>query len=233
MKISHFICTLALSTLAFTACSDGPATSKSKIFGTLPSVYGQYQAEGEALKEKAKEAIANNDKGAFEKLQAEDEKLTEKYRSKIEEAAKACAEQQLEIEANEDFTVKTPVTFHFKDFFSQRDMIPNFEVQGEIVTAREILPPFSDSFVEYNMQYPDKIVANQVKLVGYDSEGNEVISNTIGHIKMQKIGDKLGFPAGTPVELDALHYGKRDSEDCAKVATLKLEIDIPKSALKQ
>lgn len=221
----HIFLLAAVAVLAtmIQSCSSGGSSTDTKLFGPLPGVYQDYLTKMEALKN---ESVENRDD--FEKVHAEAEKIKEDYKVKIEDASKALDGRALDVANDSCFTVKTPLSLTFDGFFSRLDMLPKFKVSGEVVTAKDIFPPMSDNLTRAYINDPSMLKAPyHVNLVCYDAEGNELFTSKIGYIKAQVMGDRVGIPASTPVDLESLQFSKKKCPDYERVATMKIAVYFP------
>lgn len=209
-----------LGIVAMTACSSGGNSSENcMVFGEVPAIYADYQAQREKIEESAQKSAAD-----YEKASSQIDELNEEYRAKIEEAGKKLDGQPIEITPDEDFNVVSPVNLSFKEFANR--MSSTYDVKGEIVTAKDINLDVTDSWLKsHDVQY----LMLPLMLIGCDEQGAEVTSVRIGSIKGFKVIDgKLVLPAGTKADLETTYYGDNEYESYVRVKSVKLALDTEK-----
>lgn len=183
------------------------AASESVIFGELPALHNQMQAEKDAIKKETKSATTESQ---LTDLMEKSDQLKEKYTTKIEDAAKALNGKAISI-ADGDIKVTEPVTLTYDGLFSKQDITPKFKVSGKAEAAADITP---------DVKYAQKSFT--VYIAGYDKDGNEVFASKIGFIDAADAGGKSTIKAGTPVKFDGLQFGAKKAADYQKATTLKL-----------
>ncbi len=210
-KVAMAVAVAAVAGASLVSCGEeGGSASKSKIFGTIPSLHAKRDAKFEGIREKLK-ACTNEDEGM--KLVAEYENLKKEYLAKIEEAAKALDGTELEIDPVPEFNIITPITITFRNFFSEIDMAPRFDIAGEVVVANDFEKPEGA-----------KYLGSLVYLVGVDADGNQVFGSQIGTVHVEgEIGGPQVIKAGTPVEFDGITCS--DGIDYSQTASMHLEFD--------
>ena len=222
MKLYHLmagICLLAIATL--TSCgSSGSSTENCLIFGEVPSLYADYQAQRDKIEESAQKSETDNKKAS-----AQLDGLKEQYRTKIEEAGKKLDGQPIEIAPKEDFNVLNPLSLSFKEFGNSVNAV--FIVKGDVEAGKDIAIEVSESWLRsHDVEY----LYLPLMLVGYDEQGVEVTKERIGCFnKCFKIVDgKVVLPSGSKAELQTVAYNKNSYDDYIKVKTVKLSLDTSK-----
>lgn len=206
-----------LGVFAMTACSGGGSSSENcMVFGEVPAIYADYEAQRDKIEESAQNSEAD-----YKKASSQIDELKEQYRAKIEEAGKKLDGQPIDITPDGDFKVVSPVSLSFKEFANSVNSMYN--VNGEIEAAKDITLEVTESWLKsHDVQY----LILPLMLIGCDEQGAEVISARIGSIKGFKVVDgKLLLPAGTKAELETVPYADNDYEDYVRVKTVKLALD--------
>jgi len=222
-KIGLMTLAAAAASFALTSCGGSSAPS-SLLFGKVPGIVTEFQAERDRMKNELSQCKSQSD-GL--KLIADFEALEAETFAKAEEAGKAWSGTTLEVESNELFEVKTPVTVTFDGFFSKSDMTAKYTLAGEIVVAKEcIWEPVkkSDESVIRMIQKEGIKPYNtiHVEVIGLDADGNELVRNRIGYVQLALIGDRVGVRANTPIQFESLVMKKKSAAEYPKVKSLKL-----------
>lgn len=223
MKLNHFIAGLGLLVAATLAScgggSNGSSSENCLIFGEVPAVYADYEAQCAKIEE-----TALNSEADYKKASSQIDELKDEYRIKIEEAGRKLADKPVEVTAGEDFRVVTPITLSFKEFANNVNAM--FNVNGEVEAARDIPVEVTESWLKsHDVQY----LMVPLMLIGLDEQGNETTSARIGSFKGFKVVDgKLLLPAGTKAELQPVPYSDNDYEKYVKVKSVKLGLDTSK-----
>lgn len=135
------------------------------------------------------------------------------WKVKIEECAKTLNGKPIEVEKC-DFTITTPLSLEFTDFYSNSNLTPSFKINGEATAT-------SDMKTDNDFILPSE----NVYLVGYNAEGQEVYKTLVGNIAAENVDGKAFVKAGTPVEFKKLKFSKSDIENgCKDAKTYKLEL---------
>lgn len=208
MKILKMMAVAALFMPLLFSCSGG-SSSDNKLFGAIPDQYAQFLEDKAKIKEEAKNIKTAEDKKA---LIEKSEKMTEKWREKIGDSAKALSGKPIEI-AECDFNVTEPMSLEFEDFFSKSDLTMNFKLKGAAAVKAD---------TKTELDYVRKSL--QVYIVGYDAEGNEVYKTKAGFVDAENADGKVLLKANTPVKFDYIHFGKSDVEGSKAAKTYKLEV---------
>lgn len=190
------------------SCSGG-SSSKNNLLGAIPDQYAQFVEEKAQIKKKAENIKTAEDKKA---LIEKSEKMTAKWKEKIEESAKALSGKPIEI-AECNFNITEPMSLEFDDFFSKSDLKPKFNIKGTAVAK-------ADTQTELN--YVLKSIP--VYLVGYDAEGKEVFKTKAGYVDVEDVNGKAFIKANTPVKFDPVRFGESDIEGSKTAKTYKLEV---------
>lgn len=222
MKLYHLMagmCLLAIATL--TSCgSSGSSTESCLIFGEVPSLYADYQARCDKIKESAQKSETD-----YKKASTQLDELKEQYRTEIEEAGKKLDGQPIEIVTGEDLNVVNPLSLSFKEFGNGVNAV--FKVNGEVEAAKDVTIEAPESWLKsHDVTY----LSIPLLLVGYDEQGAEVTKDRIGCFnKCFKIVDgKVVLPSGSKAELQTVTYNKNSYDDYIKVKTVKLSLDTSK-----
>lgn len=209
-----------LGAVTLTACSGGGSSSENcLVFGEVPAIYADYQAQRDKIEESAQKSEAS-----YKKASSQIDELKEQYRAKIEEAGKKLDGQPIEISTGEDFKVVSPVSLSFKEFANSVNSM--YDVKGDIETAKDINLDVTESWLRsHDVQY----LILPLMLIGCDEQGTEVTSARIGSFKGFKVVDgKLVLPTGTTAELQTVAYNSNDYENYIQVKSVKLAIDTSK-----
>lgn len=219
MKLYHLMagmCLLAIATL--TSCgSSGSSSESCLIFGEIPGLYADYQAQRDKIEESAKESEVS-----YKKASAQIDELKEEYCAKIEEASKKLDGKPIEIAQGEDFKVVKPISLSLKEFGNSVKFI--FKVNGEVEAAKDVAIEVSESWLRsHDVEY----LYLPLMMVGCDEQGVEVTKERIGCFnKCFKIVDgKVVLPSGTKAELETVAYNNNNYDDYIKVKTVKLALD--------
>lgn len=194
------------------SCSGGSGSSSSaaSLFGSLPGVYEQYQAEKDQLSEEAKNIKSEADK---KKLIEKSEKMQEKWGPKIEESAKALDGKPIEF-AESDVKITEPLSLEFDGFTSSKsDFLPKFKVNGAAETASEI-----------NTEAVYLSSTEQVYIVGYNAEGEQVYKVKAGFVSAENVDGKAVVKAAEPVTFTSVCFSAKEVADYSAAKTLKLEV---------
>lgn len=208
MKSIKLLALVAIMPMLF-SCSGGSGSSSTLLFGSLPGVYDQFQAEKDKISEEAKNIKSEEEKA---KLIEKSEKMQEKWSAKIEESAKALDGKTIEF-AESDIKVTEPVSLEYDGFFSKSGMNPKFKVNGGAEVVNEINTDF------------DYVLPNEkVCIVGYNAEGQELYHIAVGSVPVENVDGKVVVKAGTPVKFSSFSYSTNKSEEYKEAKTLKLEV---------
>ena len=221
MKFYHLVAGLCLLAAgALTSCGGSGSSAKNcLIFGEVPSIYADYQAQRDKIEESAQKSKAD-----YQKASGQLDKLKEQYRAKIEEAAKNLDGRPIEIKSGEDFNVVNPVSLSFKEFGNSVNAV--FIVNGEVEAAGNVAIDVTESWLKsHNVEY----IFVPLVIIGCDEQGAEVTKDRIGCFKGFSVVDgKLVLPSGTKAELQTVAYNKNSFDNYKKVKTLKLSLDTSK-----
>lgn len=209
MKKLKTMALIAMCMPFLSACS-GSGSEDNSLYGELPDRYEQFVKEKEQLREQAKDIKTEAEKKA---LIEKSEKMTETWKVKIEESAKALNGKPIKLDEC-GFDVTTPLSLEFTDFFSKLDLEPSFQVNGEAVAASDI---------KTDLKY---VLGNeQVYLVGYDAEGQQVYKVSVGSIEVENADGCSLVKAGTPVKFSKIHFSSAAiKKGCRDAKTFKLEV---------
>lgn len=208
MKCIKFVALASILTPMIFSCS-GAGSSDTLLFGSLPGVYGQFQAEEAQLQEEAKNITSEAEKA---KLIEKSEKMKEEWSGKIEESAKALDGKTIEF-AESDIKVTEPISLQFDGFFSEIDMTPQFKINGSAEAPAEI-----------NTGEMYLGTSENVYIVGYNAEGQEVYKINAGFIPVENVDGKAVVKAGTAVNFDTLYFSEKKAEEYEAAKSLKLEV---------
>lgn len=213
MKIKKMLSLLlgALVMLPMMVSCSGEGSSKSP-FGSLPEVYEGYLQAGEKLKKEAEKIKTDEDKA---KYLEKSEKLKAEWAGKIEKAAKKLDGKIIHFEEGE-FTVSEPISFQFNDISEKAYLHAVFNFVGSAVTADDTI--LARDFYASNAS---------VKMVGYDSEGQELFRTNVGVIDCQEKEGKSFIPKGTPIKFNFFQFGGKDAPTYGNTAVLKFEVINP------
>lgn len=213
MKIKKMLSLLlgALVMLPMMQSCSGEGSSKSP-FGTLPKVYEEYLQSGEKLKKEAEKIKTDEDKA---KYLEKSEKLKKEWSEKIAKAAKKLDGKTVNFEDGE-FTVTEPISFQFNDISEKAYLHAVFNINGTAVTA-------DDTTLARDFYAKDA----SVKLVGYDSEGQQLFKSNVGVIACQEKDGKSFIPKGTPIKFEFFQFGGKDAPTYGNTAVLKFEVINP------
>lgn len=191
------------------SCSGGAGSSSTLLFGSLPDVYGKFQAEKDKISEEAKNIKSEAEKA---KLIEKSEKMQEEWSQKIEDSAKALDGKPIEF-AESDIKVTEPLSLEFDGFFSKSSMNPKFKINGSAEVANEITT--DNDYV---------LPSEKVCIVGYNTEGQQVYKISVGSVPVENVDGKVVIKAGTPVKLDSFSYAPSEAEEYKAAKSLKLEV---------
>lgn len=210
---------MGIFALLLTSCGGSTGTSDDALlFGKVPGIVERFNAEKENFKSKASNISSEKELAA---LVEKSEKLSEETFEKAQKAAEAWSGTTLDITPDDSFTIVTPLTVTFKDFFSKLSMTPQYTVAGEIKVAKDYICDISENLLGYYHRQGG-LPQQTVDLVGFDAEGNEVVSEKIGYVQCEFIGEQVGVPAGTIVKLESLVMSSKRVAEYPKVKSLKL-----------
>lgn len=221
MKLNHLIAGICLlATAVIASCgSSSSSTENCLVFGEVPSIYADYQAQRDKI-----EAEIVDSKIEYKKGTAQIDELKEKYRAKIEEAGKKLDGQAIELTPVEDFKVVKPISISFKEFANNVNAV--FTVSGEVEAARDITIDVTESWLRsHDVEY----LYVPLLMIGCDEQREEITKDRIGYFKGFKVIEgKVVLPAGTKAELETVAYNKNDYENYTKVKSVKLALDTTK-----
>lgn len=207
-KMKQMALAVLLMPLLF-ACSGGSSTD-TNLYGSLPEKYEKFMQEKADLKKQAENIKTEADK---KELIEKSEKMQAEWKVKIEECAKTLNGKPIEVEKC-DFTITTPLSLEFTDFYSNSNLTPSFKINGEATATSDMKT--GNDFV---------LPSENVYLVGYNAEGQEVYKTLVGNIAAENVDGKAFVKAGTPVEFKKLKFSKSDIENgCKDAKTYKLEL---------
>lgn len=112
MKILKMMAVAALFMPLLFSCSGG-SSSKNNLLGAIPDQYAQFVEEKAQIKKEAENIKTAEDKKA---LIEKSEKMTAKWKEKMEESAKALSGKPVEI-AECNFNITEPLSLEFDEFF--------------------------------------------------------------------------------------------------------------------
>ncbi len=220
MKLYHLITSMSvLAITTLTSCgSSSSSTDNCLIFGEVPGIYADYQAQREKIEDSAKKS-----ESGYKQASARLDELKEQYRAKIEEAGKKLDGQPIEIVPGEDFTIVSPLSLSFKEFANGVNSV--FNVNGEVEAAKDVAIEVTESWLRsHNIEY----LYVPLLIVGYDEQGEEVTKDRIGCFKGFTVVDgKVVLPSGTKAELQTVAINNK-YDDYIKVKTIKLALDTSK-----
>lgn len=207
-KMKQMALAVLLMPLLF-ACSGGSSTD-ANLYGSLPEKYEKFMQEKADLKKQAENIKTAADK---KELIEKSEKMQAEWKVKIEECAKTLNGKPIEVEKC-DFTITTPLSLEFTDFYSNSNLTPSFKINGEATATSDMKT--GNDFI---------LPSENVYLVGYNAEGQEVYKTLVGNIAAENVDGKAFVKAGTPVEFKKLKFSKSDIENgCKDAKTYKLEL---------
>ncbi|MDE6459289.1 MAG: hypothetical protein K2K52_00450, partial [Paramuribaculum sp.] len=218
MKLYHLITGMSVLAIAtLTSCgSSGSSSDNCRIFGEVPGIYADYQAQRDKIEDSAKKSESD-----YKKASARLDELKEQYRTKIEEAGKKLDGQPIEIVSGEDLNIVSPLSLSFKEFANGVNSV--FNVNGEVEAAKDVTIEVTESWLKsHNVEY----LYVPLLIVGYDEQGAEVTKDRIGCFKgFTVVGGKVVLPSGTKAELQTVAYNKNKYDDYIKVRAVKLALD--------
>lgn len=218
-----FYSAIAIAALALASCGGGGSSSASDalLFGAVPGVYLEYEAEIAALLEKAQQSDNMND---LQTINEKGEALKENLHGELEEAAQAWSGKTLDVAAGEDLTVITPITVTFDGFFSSTS--PQYTLSGDVETAREIDAKYSANLLKYYSSRQNELLTYGVLLVGLDEHGQQIVSQRVGSVQLAWANDRVVIPAKTKVKFDSkLAFNDGAADKYAKIKSLTLKVD--------
>lgn len=210
MKLfKHLAVSSAIALTILSSCSGGGASkSESLLYGNLPAVHSEMQEAKNSIKE---EFIAAKSESQGKDLIEKANKLEKEYSEKIEAAAKALDNREINFSEG-DLKITAPVTLTYESFFSQSDMTPYFKVNGSAEAATDITFAGEHPLSGYN-----------VYIVGYGPDNEELFASKVGMIDAEINGETAVIKAGTPVKFDRLQFSSNETDEYRKTASLKLE----------
>lgn len=208
-SLKHLAASSAIALTILSSCSGGGAgKSDSLLYGNLPAVHSEMQEAKKSIKE---EFIAAKSESQGKDLMEKANKLEKEFSEKIEAAAKALDNREINISEG-DLKITAPVNLTYEGFFSQMDMTPNFKVNGSAEAANDITINSDLPLSGYN-----------VYIVGYGPDNEELFVSKVGMIDAEINGKTAVIKAGTPVKFDHLHFSKKETDEYQKATSLKLE----------
>lgn len=209
MKSIKLLAIVAAMVPMMYSCSGG-AGSSSLLFGSLPGVYSQFQEEKDKLTEEAKNIKSEDDK---KKLIEKSEKLQNKWSEKIEESAKTLDGKTIDF-AESNIKITEPLSLEFERYSSSKsDLLPMFKVNGSAETASEI-----------NTDAVYLGATEDVYIVGYNAEGEQVYKIKAGFVSDENVDGKAVVKAAMPVTFGSICFSDKDLENYTAAKTLKLEV---------
>lgn len=218
-----FYSAMVIAALAFTSCGGGGSSSASDalLFGAIPGVYLDYEAETAVLFEKAQKSDNIKD---LQAINEKGETLKEELQGKLEKAAQAWSGTTLDVAVGEDLTIVAPITVTSDGFFSSTS--PQFTLTGDVETAQEIDANYSETLLKYYSSRQDQLLTYGVLLVGLDEQGQELVSQRVGSVQLAWVNDHVAIPAKTKVSFDnKLSFNDGAAEAYTKVKSLMLKVD--------
>ena len=218
-----FYSSVVTAIFAFTSCGGSEVSSASDalLFGAIPEVYLNYEAETAALLEKAQKSDDIKD------LQAIDEKgesLKEALHGKLEKAAQAWSGRKLDVAVGENLTVVSPITVTFDGFFSSTS--PQFTISGDVETTQEIDANYNENLLKYYSSRQNELLTYGVLLIGLDEQGQELVSQRVGSLQLAWENDHVVISAKTKVVFDSkLSFKNGSAEAYTKIKSLALKVD--------
>lgn len=207
-KMKQMALAVLLMPLLF-ACSGGSSTD-ANLYGSLPEKYEKFMQEKADLKKQAENIKTAADK---KELIEKSEKMQAEWKVKIEECAKTLNGKPIEVEKC-DFTITTPLSLEFTDFYSNSNLTPSFKINGEATATSDMKT--GNDFI---------LPSENVYLVGYNTEGQEVYKTLVGYIAAENVDGKTFVKAGTPVKFENVKFSNSDIENgCKDAKTFKLEL---------
>ena len=167
MKKLKTMALIAMCMPFLSACS-GSGSEDNSLYGELPDRYEQFVKEKEQLREQAKDIKTEAEKKA---LIEKSEKMTETWKVKIEESAKALNGKPIKLDEC-GFDVTTPLSLEFTDFFSKSDLEPTFKVNGE-----DVDPELKGAQGWYAL---GKIDPNEPVSLSMTADGKEYMASLLG-----------------------------------------------------
>lgn len=220
---SIFIAIIAsIASISFVSCGGRKSSSESKIFGSIPGIYADYQAKNADILGKM-ENCSSQDEGM--KLFQEQEEIQKEYLDKIETVGKNFDGTVLDIESAHDFTITEPVIMTFDGFWSKLNLEPKFKLTGVVEAATDHESSTLSQSASIYVKDPSQLKAmpTPVMLVGMDSEGNELFSERVGHAPLSVLSEtQIGVKAGTAIVFESLNFVGKKAEAYTKVVTLHL-----------
>ena len=217
-----FYSAIAIIAFMFASCGGGTSSkSDALLFGAVPEVYLNYEAETAALLEKAQNS---NDIKELQSINEKGEALKESLHGELEKAAQAWSGTTLEISVGDNLKVVTPITVTFESFFNSTS--PQFTLTGDVETAQEINANYSADLLKYYNSRKDQLLTYGVLLIGLDEQGQELVSQRIGSLQLAWVNDQVVIPAGTKVAFDSkLAFKNGSAEAYTKIKSLTLKVD--------
>lgn len=192
MKLNiKLMAAVAVISATLTSCGG----NASDLFGDLPKIYEEYEAEMEAVKESG-----NVDAKAF----------NEKYEQKFLEAAEALNGKEISVSDEGEMKITSPIKMTF-DRIVPKGL--SFNLEGEMEVAEEIVRE-----VKY------RVPGLGVYLVGYDSDDKELFKDKIAYIESRSPGNRVRIEAGTRASFYGLDFETDHAKDYPKAKELKLVV---------
>lgn len=202
---------------AMTSCGGG-SKQKAIIFGEIPGIFAEYNAETSALKEKAKKVDNADD---FAKLASKADKIKEQLKADLQKAGESYSGSVIEAEGIDGLSIEKPLTLIYDGFFSSTTV--RFKVEGEVVATKNIELEASESVISYYSKYPERLVDCNAQLKSYDAEGSCIDSSSIGSFSTEISDGKLIIPSGSKMKLNqSLTIGDKSADDALKTKSLKV-----------
>lgn len=191
------------------SCSGGAGSSGTPLFGSLTGVYEQFQTEKNKLTEEAQNIRTEAEKA---KLIEKATKMSEEWKTKIEDSAKSLNGKAIKFEES-NIKVVEPVSLEFEKITNKSDLTPRFKINGSAEAATEI-----NTGLDYVLS------AEKIYIVGYNAEGQQVYKIKAGTIPVENVEGKSVAKAGAPVKFEAISLSDKNLEDYKAAKTVKLEL---------
>lgn len=203
----------AIIGIAASSCSKG--IPDAIIYGEIPGILAEYNAENSTLKEKAREVDNADD---FAKLAAKADKLKDGLKTDLQKAGEKYSGTAIVAEGINGAKIEKPLTLIYDGFFSSTTV--RFKVDGEVVTTEEITLDFPKVNTTFTKKWPDSVA----KLISYDAEGNELRSQSVGSFETVITDDgRIIIPAGSKMKFNqSLTIGEKGADDALQAKTLKV-----------
>lgn len=203
----------AIIGIAVSSCGKG--APEAIIYGDIPGILAEYNAENSALKEKAKKVDNADD---FAKLASKADKLKEGLKADLEKAGEAYSGSTIEAEGINGINIVKPLTLTYDGFFSSTTV--RFKVDGEVVTSETITLDYPKVNTAYRKEWPDQVAL----LKFYDADGNELRSQQVGSFETVITDDgSIIIPAGSKMKFNqSLTIGEKGADDALQAKSLKV-----------